>query len=108
MVERCPERRRRSWTLDEKCPFIDESLEEGASITEVARRHDLNANQLFTWRRQCGLKTDEPEKLALILRVTNTSASAAEQSGLGSSGQREIMFAQGEWILTWSESRRLR
>ena len=28
-----------------------ESLERGASVSLVARRHDVNANQVFTWRR---------------------------------------------------------
>jgi transposase len=41
-------RRRRSWTLDEKRRSVEESLSDGASIAEVARRHDFNANQLFT------------------------------------------------------------
>ena len=41
-------RKRRSWSVEEKRRIVDESLEDGASIAEVARRHDLNANQLFT------------------------------------------------------------
>lgn len=53
-------RRRRSWSLDEKRRIFDESLEDGASIAEVARRHDLNTNQLFTWRRQFGLELTAP------------------------------------------------
>ena len=54
-----PGRRRRSWTRDEKRRIVDESLEDGASIAEVARRHDLNANHLFTWRRQMGVEPAE-------------------------------------------------
>lgn len=45
-------RRRRSWDEDEKRRIVDETLEPGASISIVARRHDINANLLFTWRRQ--------------------------------------------------------
>lgn len=41
-------RARRTWTREEKRRVVDESLAEGASITEAARRYDLNANQLFT------------------------------------------------------------
>lgn len=67
MVERRRGRRRRSWTLDEKRRIIDESLEDNASIAKVARRHDLNANQLFTWRRQCGLEPADPRELAPVL-----------------------------------------
>ena len=29
-----------------------ETLEPGASVSIVARRHDVNSNQLFRWRRQ--------------------------------------------------------
>jgi transposase len=43
---------RRSWSADEKRRIVEESLRPGASVAVVARRHDLNANLLFTWRRQ--------------------------------------------------------
>jgi transposase len=49
-------RRRRFWTRDEKRRIVEESREDGASIAEVARRHELNANLLFTWRRQLGVE----------------------------------------------------
>src|SRR4051794_41958832 len=45
---------RRSWSADEKRRIVEESLRPGASVAVVARRHDLNANLLFTWRRQVG------------------------------------------------------
>ena len=46
------ERRRRSWSMDEKRRMIAESREPGASVAQVALRHGVNANLLFTWRRQ--------------------------------------------------------
>ena len=46
-----PERRRR-WTAAEKALIIEESLASGASVVEVARRHDVHANLLHAWRRQ--------------------------------------------------------
>jgi transposase len=45
-------RRRRTYTLEEKQGFVAESDAAGASVSLVARRHDINANLLFTWRRQ--------------------------------------------------------
>src|SRR5690242_3936675 len=45
-------RRRRSWTIEEKQRIVAETDEAGASVSVIARRHDLNANQLFTWRRE--------------------------------------------------------
>jgi transposase len=44
--------RRKSYTLDEKRRLVAESYEPGASVSRVARRHQINANLLFTWRRQ--------------------------------------------------------
>jgi transposase len=37
-----------------KRQMVAETLEPGASVSIVARRHDVNANQLFKWRRQYG------------------------------------------------------
>ena len=65
-----PLRKRRSWSTEEKCRIVDESLENGASTADVARRDDLNANQLFTWRRQFGVEPLGPKELAPILPVT--------------------------------------
>src|SRR5277367_3937724 len=98
-----PGRRRRSWSLDEKRRIVDESLEDGVSLAEVARRHDLNANQLFTWRRQFGVEPAEPKDLAPILPVTIASETAAEDSAPASSGQMEIVLAEGDRILVWSD-----
>jgi transposase len=98
-----PGRRRRSWSLDEKRRIVDESLADGSSLAEVARRHDLNANQLFTWRRQFGVEAEEPKDLAPILPVTIALETAAEETDPGSSGQIEIVLAEGDRILVWSD-----
>jgi transposase len=95
-------RKRRSWKWDEKRQIVEESLQDGASIAEVARRHDLNANLLFTWRRQLGLESIETNDLTRILPVTIT-AEAMEERGLESSGQMEIILSGGERILVWTD-----
>jgi transposase len=43
---------RRSWPLAEKRRIVAETLVLGASVLVVARRHDVNANQVFKWRRE--------------------------------------------------------
>ncbi len=98
-----PTRRRRSWTLEEKRRIVDESLEDGASIAEVARRHDLNANQLFAWRRQFGAEPAAPKELAPILPVTIAPDTMAEYSDPGSSGQMEIVLAGGDRVIVWAD-----
>ena len=45
-------KRRRSWPLAEKRRIVAETLVPGASVSVVARRHDVNANQVFKWRRE--------------------------------------------------------
>jgi transposase len=96
-------RRRRSWSLEEKRRIVDESLEDGASIAEVARRHDVNTNQLFTWRRQFGVELAAPQELAPILPVTITPDATAEYSAPGSTGQMEIVLAEGDRIIVWAD-----
>ena len=43
---------RRRWPEALKRRIVGESLAPGASASVVARRYDVNANQLFKWRRQ--------------------------------------------------------
>ena len=45
-----PERRRR-WTTAEKVSIVQETYEADATVTIVARRHGIQPNQLFTWRK---------------------------------------------------------
>ena len=45
-------KRRRSWSLAKKRRIVAETLVPGASVSIVARRHDVNANQVFRWRRE--------------------------------------------------------
>ena len=52
ITEAEPRRRRRSWSAAEKRRIVAETLEPGSSVSVVARHHDVNANQVFTWRRQ--------------------------------------------------------
>jgi transposase len=44
--------RRRAWSLAEKRRIVAKTLVAGASVSVVARRHDVNANQVFKWRRE--------------------------------------------------------
>ena len=45
-----PERRRR-WSAEEKLAMVRESFEPGQTVSLVARRHGINPNQLFHWRK---------------------------------------------------------
>ena len=43
---------RRMRSAEEKLRIVQETLMPGASVAAVARRHGVNANLLFGWRRQ--------------------------------------------------------
>ena len=49
--------KRRQYSDALKRQMVAETLEPGASVSIVARRHDVNSNQLFRWRRQLLPKT---------------------------------------------------
>jgi|ERR1700733_4055453 transposase len=45
-------RRRQRWPEALRRQIVAETRLPGASVSMVARRHDVNANQVFKWRRQ--------------------------------------------------------
>ena len=97
-------RRRRYWTRDEKRRIVEESLEDGASAADVARRYDLNDNLLFTWRRQLGMEPDAPKKIAPMLPVTIVSEAAVPDASLsGTAGRMEIVLSEGDRIIVCAD-----
>ena len=88
---------------DEKRRIVEESLQEGASIAEVARRHELNANLLFTWRRKMVVGPSEQGDPMPILPVTIAPGSVAQKHCPTAAGQMEIVLAEGNWVLVWAD-----
>ncbi|CAJ0860422.1 hypothetical protein AMST5_01301 [freshwater sediment metagenome] len=48
--------RRRRWSDDEKAEAVEESLQPGVIVSQIARRRGLTPQQLFTWRREARQK----------------------------------------------------
>ena len=93
--------RRRYWKKGDKRRIVAESLAEGASAAEVARRHGLNANLLFTWRRQfAAAETSEPPA---ILPVTIASPPLALPATPEGTGRMEITLSGGEKIVVGAD-----
>jgi transposase len=42
----------RLWPVDQKRRIVEETCAPGASVSVVARRHDVNANLVFDWRKK--------------------------------------------------------
>lgn len=49
---------RRRWSVDDRARILEETLVPGAVVSEVARRHGLAPQQLFTWRRAARQTTE--------------------------------------------------
>src|ERR1700749_4533599 len=58
--------KRKSYKLDEKRRMVAESYAPGASVSRVARRYEINANLLFTWRRQMRAPSTPAPSIELI------------------------------------------
>ena len=82
--------RRRRWTEDEKERIVAESEAPGSSVSIVARRHDLNANMLFTWRREFRQRATgaDVEQTAFIPAIIATDEAGAGQSATAPREQR--------------------
>jgi transposase len=50
--------RRRQFTADFKALVVEETLVPGTVVSDIARRHGLSPQQVFTWRRQARPNTD--------------------------------------------------
>lgn len=93
-------RRRRSWSRAEKAQIVAESYAPGASVSEVARCHDVNANLVFTWRRRVrqyepggGAATAALVPVTVIAEETEASASSGTADGArGVRGQPDGMM----------------
>ena len=51
-IETASRAKRRRRSVEEKRRIVEETLEAGASVARVARRHAVNANQVFYWRKK--------------------------------------------------------
>jgi transposase len=95
-------RRRRVRSEDEKRRIVGETFEPGASVSAVARRHELNANLLFTWRREMGAGTsalagDPMTFVPAVIGAAPEPAAAAPPSP-SAAGRMEIVLAGGDRI----------
>ena len=89
--------------------MVAESFASGASVSEVAQRYGVNANLLFTWRRQKARSAArggaEPFEL-LPVRVSDEKrvpAAPVEASARVLVGRMEIVLAAGERILVGAD-----
>jgi transposase len=62
---------------------VIENLKPGASVSCIARQHDINANQIFAWRKAYREGVyDEPDRLTLLpVMISEPSQDALMNAG---------------------------
>jgi transposase-like protein len=98
------ERRRRTWSADQKQRIIAESFAPGASVAEVARRYGLNSKMLFTLRRRERADVNDVGKTVNIVPVRVVEATpTATATAPASMGRMEIVLVGGERIIVGAD-----
>jgi len=74
--------KRRHLPLEQKRRIVEETLVEGASVARIAQAHGVNANLVFTWRRQYqkGLLNSRGTPKLLPVKITAESSPALAAS----------------------------
>jgi transposase len=74
---------RRQHSIEEKRRIVEETHVRGASVATVARRHGLNANQVFTWRQlyRQGLLNEKTEPSTAAMLPVKVSTPTVMPSG---------------------------
>jgi len=108
-------RRRQFRSVEQKRQMVQETLAPGASVATIARRHGVNANQLFSWRRQYRrgvlelVNAPASQESALIpiavapmdtLQERNIDTATASQS----TGRIDIEFSGGRRVSVWGQA----
>jgi transposase len=96
-------RRRRGWTEDEKRRIVAETFAPGASVSIVARRHDLNANMLFTWRRHVGLAPATRDAVTFVPATIAPEPASTEAPAPALVGRIEIILAGGDRVIVGAD-----
>ena len=72
----------------------------------MARRHDLNANMLFIWRRQVGEIAALPASEAMTLvpaAITDEPTATVSPSSSVAAGRMEIVLASGDRVIVGAD-----
>jgi transposase len=76
-------RRNRSWPEALKREIVAASLVPGVSVSIVARRYDVNANQVFKWRKSFGSDPRPPAQMIPVVVKAEHIGVATQPSLVG-------------------------
>ena len=96
LTVKAPRKKLRRRSIKERREIVEETLLAGASVSRVARRHDVNANQVFYWRKLYREGRLGGSTQLLAVEVTkDRSASVTEEASTPSSESIEVTLAKG-------------
>src|SRR3954462_1746507 len=75
------QRRRRRWTVEEKARIVAESFEDGANISEVARRHGVARGLLTVWRHKLAAAASVKGPRFVPIRIDAETTGERGQAG---------------------------
>src|SRR6056300_415741 len=89
-------RKRRSYSMAFKRRVVAETMEPGASVSEVGRRHGLNANRIYLWRGDPRFGPGREVAAFVPVEIEPDRLPPAQQSpDISGAGQIEIALASG-------------
>lgn len=102
-------RKRRKWSVEEKRRIVAQARVPGVSVSQVARRYDMNANLIFKWLRDPRFAsaaddgTDGPASATSFLPVELAAAPrldppVTEPVSAPEASKLEIVLANGHRI----------
>jgi transposase len=89
------QRRRRRWTAEEKALIVAESFEDGANVSEVARRHGVVRGLLTVWRHKFAAAAGVKAPSFVPVRIDGESGceTAGESGRLAPAQTRQLEMA---------------
>jgi transposase len=93
--------RRRRFSEDDKARIVEETLAPGAVVSDVARRHGLSPQQLFTWRREARRRpvTSTPEVAPVFVPAVIREVSGDGEAKTNRKGARRRRGRQTSGII---------
>ena len=88
-------RKRRVWSDDEKRMICGQTRVPGVSVSQVARRYDVNANLVFAWLRDPRFADADAADVARFLPVDIVAEAKAPMAGPVADSCIEIELAGG-------------
>ncbi len=91
-------RKRRLWDDDEKRRIVAQTRVPGVSVSQVARRYDVNANLVFKWLRDPRFKAAEAEDSGASFLPVEVVAALPVIEPRVSESKIEILLSNGHRV----------